>query len=63
MDDKDVTFTLDEFDDAVAQECVNISGNPKYGDKLQGVAMFLMTGMSFCAHVRNILLDSKNKEE
>lgn len=61
MDNKEKTFTLDEFDDAVAQECVNISNDPQYGDKLQGVAMFIMTGMNFCAHVRNILLNSKEE--
>lgn len=61
MDNKEKTFTLDEFDDAVAQECVNISSNPQYADKLQGTAMFIMTGMSFCAHVRNILLNSKEE--
>ena len=61
MDNKEKTFTLDEFDDAVAQECVNISSNPQYEDKLQGVAMLIMTGMSFCAHVRNILLNSKEE--
>lgn len=61
MDNKEKTFTLDEFDNAVAQECVNISSDPKYDGMLQGVAMFLMTGMSFCANVRNILLNSKEE--
>lgn len=57
----DMTFTLEEFDDAVAEECASIATDEDYKDKAFGVAMLTMTGMAFSAKVRKRMI--KNKKE
>lgn len=63
MDNEKLVFTLDDFDDAVAEECASIETNEKYKDKQFGSMMLIMTGMAFSAAVRRRLINKTNKED
>ena len=61
LDNKDLTFSLDEFDNAVAEECVSIMEDKSHEDDVHSASLIIMTGMMFCAHVRKRMI--KNKKE
>ena len=61
MNNDDMTFTLDEFDNAVAEECADIALNKDYKDKTVGAALLTMTGMAFSAKVRQRMIENKKE--
>ena len=62
MDDEKLVFTLADFDDAVAEECVRIETNDEYKDKKFGSMALIMSGMAFSAAVRMHLIDKKRED-
>ena len=60
---KDMTFTLDEFDDAVAETCVKISSDRADKKNSIGAAHIIMAGMMFSAMVRKRLESSKKEDK
>ena len=57
----DKTFTLEEFDDAVAEACVNIVNDENI--EARKATEIIISGMLFYAIVRKHLKNSKKKEE
>ena len=58
----DMTFTLEEFDEAVAEECASIASDEKHKNMAFGVAMLTMAGMAFSAGVRRRMIENKKED-
>lgn len=58
----DMTFTLEEFDNAVTEECASIATGERCKDKGVGVVMLTMTGMVFSAGVRKRMIENKKED-